>query len=82
MARLNFTVRGLRQCGLTGAAAVDEILRALNDNNFGEARFDRGLEVFSVEIDPAVHSFSDVRRLIDALGRRRGLVYFAVVMSP
>jgi hypothetical protein len=81
MARVNFIVEGLRRRGLTGTAAVDEILSALNNNDFGEARFDRGLEIFSVEIDPAVQSFSDVRRLIDALGQRRGLVYFAVVMS-
>jgi hypothetical protein len=28
------------------------------------------------------HSFADLRRVIAALGKRRGLVYLAIVMSP
>jgi len=28
------------------------------------------------------HSFSGLRHMIEALGKRRGLVYLAIVMSP
>ena len=83
MARVNFTVQGLMGYGADGdAAAHREIVRALNEHALGSARFDPGLGVFSVEIDPAVHSFSDLRRVIGDLGKRKGLVYLAVVMSP
>jgi hypothetical protein len=78
MARISFIVQGLSP----SAAAAGEIVRALHEHNFSGARFDSGTHIFSVEIDPAVHSFADVRRAIDALGKSQGLVYLAVVMSP
>ncbi len=81
MARVNFTVEGLMRCGSDTAASAD-IVRALGEQGFAEARFDPGLELFSVEIDPAAQSFSDLRRAVSDLGRRRGLMYLAVVMSP
>jgi len=83
MATINFTVQGLIGYGAGGGAAVrDEVVSALDRHGLRGARFDPGLEVFSVELDPAVHSFSDVRRVIEDLGKRKGLVYLAVVMSP
>ncbi len=82
MARVNFTVEGLMRCGSDRAAASADIVRTLGEQGFAEARFDPGLELFSVDIDPAAQSFSDVRRAVSDLGRRRGLMYLAVVMSP
>ncbi len=82
MAKINFTVQGLTAKGAQAAAARAEILRTLDEYRIGQAGFEPGLETFSVEIDPAVHSFSDVRRAIGALGKSKGLVYLAVVMSP
>jgi hypothetical protein len=82
MARVNFAVNGLPERGPDGAGAVDEILRTLAEHELGEARFDPRTRTFAVEIDPDVHSFSDVRRTVSALGRRKGLIYLAIVMSP
>lgn len=82
MVRVNFTVEGRMRYGSDGAAASADIVRALGEHGFAEARFDPGLELFSVQIDPATHSFSDVRRAVSDLGRRKGLIYLAVVMSP
>ncbi len=82
MARVSFTVEGLMRYGSEARAAPADIVRALCEHGFVEARFDPGLELFSVEIDPAVNSFSDVRRAVCDLGRRKGLTYLAVVMSP
>lgn len=81
MERINFTVEGLAACSGT-AAAREEILRTLVEHDFGEAFFDPGLETFGVELNSAMHSFADVRRAIGALGKRKGLVYLAVIMSP
>jgi hypothetical protein len=78
MARLNFIVQGLNP----SAAAAGEIVRTLSEHGFGAPRFDFRSEIFSVELDPAIHSFADVRRAIGALGKSQGLVYLAVVMSP
>ncbi len=82
MARVSFTVEGLMRHDSDGGAAPADIIRALGKRGFAKARFDPGLKLFSVEIDPAVHSFADVRRAVSDLGRRKGLTYLAVVMSP
>ncbi len=82
MARVSFTVEGLMRYGSDACAVPADIVRALREQGFVEARFDPGLKSFSVEIDPAVQSFSDVRRAVSDLGRRSGLTYLAVVMSP
>jgi len=80
MATVNFTVEGLALHG--AGTAFSEIVRALAEQGFAAARFDPGRQLFSVEIDPANQSFSDVRRAVSDLGRRKGLIYLAVVMSP
>ncbi len=82
MARVSFTVQGLTRYGSDLGAAPADIIRALGEEGFAQVRFDPALELFSVEIDPAVHSFSEVRRAVSDLGRRKGLKYLAVVMSP
>jgi hypothetical protein len=79
MATVNFTVQGLVDYRVGGAEAL---VRALTDCGISGACFDPDLELFSVEIDPAVHSFADVRRTVSAVGKRKGLVYLAIVMSP
>jgi len=58
------------------------VLRALAGRGFAQPRFDAASQTFSVELDPAVNSFSDVRRAVSLVGKRRDRVYIAVVMSP
>jgi hypothetical protein len=82
MARLNFTIQGLSECAAIAAEARDQVLFALAQHGLEQALFDPKLQIFSVEIDPALHSFSDVRRAIAALGEDKGRVYLAVIMSP
>ncbi len=78
MARVRFTVQGMKECG-PGPA---EIVRALDEHEFGQPEFDPAWGIFSVEIDPARNTFAGVRRAVAALGKRHGLVYLAVIMSP
>jgi hypothetical protein len=82
MARVSFSVEGLMRRGADSGATAADLVRALREQGFAQARFDPCLELFSVEIDPAVQSFSDLRRAVSDLGRRKGLTYLAVVMSP
>jgi hypothetical protein len=77
MACINFIVEGLNP----SPAAAGEIVRTLLEHNFTGARFDPATDIFSVEIDPAAHSFADLRRVIATLGKSKRLVYLAVVMS-
>jgi hypothetical protein len=80
MATVNFEVQGLPS-GVTDSGVQNDILR-VPQAHFSAPRFDRDLGIFSVELDPAVHSFADLRRAIEVLGKRRGLVYLAIVISP
>jgi hypothetical protein len=82
MAKVNFTVEGLAQGGAVSAQACQEILRALAGCGFRQPRFDPASQTFSVELDPAANSFSDVRRAVAIVGKNKGRVYIAVVMSP
>ncbi|HKD66614.1 MAG TPA: hypothetical protein VKB84_07210 [Candidatus Binataceae bacterium] len=82
MARINFTVEGLIDRAAGSGDAPYDILRTLIDHQLGDGGFDPATQLFSVEIDPAAHSFADVRRAVADLGKRKGLVYLAVVMSP
>lgn len=81
MARVSFTVEGLANGDEIGASAREEIVRALAGHGF-QTHFEPASQTFSVDIDPAVNSFSDVRRAIGAVGKLKGRVYIAVVMSP
>lgn len=76
--RINFTVTGLAPVRRERAAVV----RALAAGGLGEARFDPQLEIFSLEMDPKLHSFADIRRVIAAAGELRKRRYLAVIMSP
>lgn len=58
------------------------IVRGLAARGFDGVRFHPQWEVFSLELDPALHSFADVRRAVVAVGVERGRRYLAVIMSP
>jgi hypothetical protein len=82
MAKITFTIEGLAHGGAPSTDAYEEVLRALADRGFGQPRFDPASQTFSVELDPAVDTFSDVRRTVSVVGKSRDRVYIAVVMSP
>ncbi len=81
MAKITFTIEGLAHGGALSTDACEEVLRALA-GRFGQPRFDPASQTFSVELDPAVDNFSDVRRAVSLVGKSRDRVYIAVVMSP
>ncbi|GEM_PF-4937861 len=80
--QISFIVQGLSEGKTIAADARDEVLLALAERGFNHPRFDAGAQVFSVEIEPGLHSFADVRRTIGLLGKRKARLYLAVVMSP
>jgi hypothetical protein len=81
MAKVSFSVEGLSDCDAIAAHERDDLLHTLAEEGF-EVSFDPGPRIFSVQLDPALHSFADVRRAIATAGQRRGQLYLALVMSP
>ena len=58
------------------------MLRALEEHGIGGARFDYRREIFTVELDPEVASWSAIRQAVRRAGERQGRTFLAVVMSP
>jgi len=80
---ISFAVEGmLRRDGilLTGDPAA--VLRALEEDGIGGARFDYQSEIFTVELDPEVVSWSEVREAVRRAGEREGRTLLPVVVSP
>jgi hypothetical protein len=79
---INFAVEGmLRRGGRLSTGVPAAVLRALEEAGVGEARFDYQREIFTVELDPAVASWSEVREAVRRAGEREGRTLLAVVMS-
>ena len=80
---INFAVEGmLRRGDRLLAANPEAVLRALEEDGIGGARFDYQREIFTVELDPEVVSWSEVREAVRRAGQREGRILLAVVMSP
>jgi len=80
---INFAVEGMLRCGgvlSTGGPAA--VLWALEEDGISGARFDYQREIFTVELDPEVVSWSEVRQPVRRAGEREGRILLAVVMSP
>ena len=58
------------------------MLRALEEDGIGEARFEHRWEIFTVEFDPELVSWEQIRQAVRRAGEREGRNYLAVVMSP
>ncbi len=58
------------------------MLRALEEDGIGGARFDYRREIFAVEIDPEMVSWEQIRQAVRRAGDREGRIYLAIVMSP
>jgi len=79
---INFAVEGmLRRGGVLSPEGPAEVLRALEEDGIGGARFDYQREIFTVELDPEVVSWSEVREAVRRAGERGGRILLAVVMS-
>ncbi len=80
---INFAVEGMRQRGgLLSTGDPAAVLRALEEDRIGGPRFDDQREIFTVELDPAVVSWNEVRDAVRRAGEREGRILLAVVMSP
>jgi len=80
---INFAVEGMpRRDGSLSPEGPAAVMRALAEDGISGARFDHRREIFSIELDPEVASWSDVRRAVRRAGEREGRVLLAVVMSP
>ncbi|HTY55141.1 MAG TPA: hypothetical protein VMB26_08075 [Candidatus Binataceae bacterium] len=79
---VKFAVEGmLRDCASLLPEGVESVLRALEESGISGARFDYHREIFSIELDPALVSWSDVRESVRRAGERDGRLFLAVVMS-
>jgi hypothetical protein len=79
---IRFAVEGMPRCdGLLSTESPTAVLRALEAGGVRGARFDAMREVFTIELDPALISWSEVRELVRLAGEREGRVLLAVVMS-
>ena len=79
---INFAVEGmLRRGGVLSTADPAAVLGALEEDGIGGARFDYQREIFTVELDPEVVSWSEVRQAVRRAGEREGRILLAVVMS-
>ncbi len=58
------------------------MLRALEEDGIGGARFDPRWEIFTVEFDPGLVSWEQIRQAVRRAGEREGRTYLAIVMSP
>jgi len=58
------------------------VLRALEEDGIGGARFDYRREIFTAEFDPDLVSWEQIRQAVKRAGEREGRNYLAVVMSP
>jgi hypothetical protein len=67
--------------GLARSADADQIVQELG-SRFASSACDPARAIFTVALDPAIHSFDDVRAAVRAFGARRSRQYLAVVMSP
>lgn len=80
---INFAVEGmLRRGGVLSTEGPAAVLRALEEDGIGGAHFDYRREIFTVELDPAVVSWSEVREAVRRAGESEGRTLLAVVMSP
>ncbi len=80
---INFAVEGmLRRGGFLLSECPAAVLRALEADGIGGARFDPRWEIFTVRFDPELVSWEQIRRAVRHAGEREGRDYLAIVMSP
>ncbi len=58
------------------------MLRALEADGIGGTRFNQRWEIFTVEFDPALVSWEQIRQAVERAGEHEGRTYLAIVMSP
>jgi len=79
---IKFLVEGMPRRGkLIAPEFLAAMLRGLEQAGLRGASFDDRREIFSVELDPALISWSEVRDTVRCVGEREGKTLLAVVMS-
>jgi|HubBroStandDraft_6_1064221.scaffolds.fasta_scaffold3290637_1 hypothetical protein len=79
---IKFLVEGMPRSGELAFPEISaSLLRGLEQAGIRGASFNDRREIFTVELDPALISWSEVRDTVRLVGEREGRILIAVVMS-